>query len=183
MAQRTFPETTTSQLLTALGAGSGLYTKTPGTYFDQTISNATTYYSSIVIPVAQTLDRIAVRTGSTFSGTALTRLGIYNHNPVTGKPTTVLLDAGNVNCAASNSLYTITISQVLQPGIYWLAVNTETTSNFGLVANPDGLLQWSNGSTTSLIGWKQDVITSSGYTTAGTLVATASVVPALVRGV
>jgi len=91
----------------------------------------TTYYTPFFVPVTTTFDRIAVRTGSTFSGTSSTRIGIYNSTG--GQPSTVLLDAGTVANTASNQTAQITISQQLTAGIYWLAANTQTaatTNNF-----------------------------------------------------
>jgi hypothetical protein len=86
----------------------------------------TTYYTPFFVPVTTTFDRIAIRTGSTFSGTAVARLGIYNSSG--GKPSTVVLDAGTVSATALSTSYTITISQQLTPGLYWLAANTQTAA-------------------------------------------------------
>jgi hypothetical protein len=82
-----------------------------------------TYLTPIFIPVTQTYSRIAIRTGITFSGSTIVRLGLYNHDVSTGQPTTVLLDAGTVNAVSINTVYEITISQSLSAGIYWLASN------------------------------------------------------------
>jgi hypothetical protein len=90
-----------------------------------------TSFTPIYVPESTTFDRIACRTGASFSGTATVRLGIYNNSA--GKPTTVVLDAGTVSCTASATVYTITISQTLDVGWYWLAFNSQTnatTNNF-----------------------------------------------------
>jgi len=86
----------------------------------------TTYYTPFFVPVTTTFDRIAIRTGTTFSGTASVRLGIYNNSG--GKPSTVVLDAGTVSATALSTSYTITISQQLTPGLYWLAANSQTAA-------------------------------------------------------
>lgn len=86
----------------------------------------TSYYTPIYFPNAVTLDRIVVRTGSSFSGTATVRLGIYN--TTSGLPSTVLLDAGTVSATAASTDYSITISQAVGIGWYWLVMNTQTAA-------------------------------------------------------
>ena len=86
----------------------------------------TTYYVPFFVPVTTTFDRILVRTGNTFSGTASIRLGIYAGS--TGKPTTVVLDAGTVSATASATSYQITINQQLTAGVYFLAANSQTAA-------------------------------------------------------
>jgi len=90
-----------------------------------------TSYMLFYVPASTTFDRIATRTGATFSGTANVRLGIYNNSNFA--PSTVLLDAGQVSCTASSTIYEITINQTLSEGWYWLAWNAQdvaTTNNF-----------------------------------------------------
>jgi hypothetical protein len=106
-----------------------------GRYY-RTIANvpavATTYsvnvtrYTPIFIPRTTTYDRIAVRTGNVFSGTASVRLGIFNN--LNGKPNTVLLDAGTVSATAGGTIYQITIDETLEAGFYWLAFNSITAA-------------------------------------------------------
>ncbi len=57
------------------------------------------------------------------AGTAgcLLRFGIYN-TTASGLPGTVKLDAGTAACTTSAVAATVTISQTLTPGLYWLAV-------------------------------------------------------------
>jgi hypothetical protein len=85
-----------------------------------------TAYTAFYVPQTATYDRIAIRTGGTFSGTAVARIGIYNDSD--GLPTTVVLDAGTVSCTAANINYSVTISQSLNQGWYWIAVNTQTAA-------------------------------------------------------
>ena len=91
----------------------------------------TTYYTPFFVPVTTTFDRIAIRTAPSYSGTASTRLGIYNST--NGQPSTVVLDAGTVGSTSLNQTVQITISQTLTAGVYWLASNSQTaatTNNF-----------------------------------------------------
>lgn len=85
-----------------------------------------TYYMPFYLSEATTFDRIAIRTGSNFSGTATVRLGVYNNSG--GIPTTVAFDAGTVSATASNTTYTITINQTLSAGWYWFAANTQAAA-------------------------------------------------------
>ena len=110
------------------------YYRTPNRVLSQVTATANrTVYTPIYIPVTQTLDRIAISTGTLFSGTGTVRLGIYNST--NGLPSTVVLDAGTVTPTAASTAYEITISQSLTPGFYWLAFNQQgtapTTGSYG----------------------------------------------------
>jgi hypothetical protein len=106
---------------------SGQYFRTPNSqYALNSPSNTTTYYTPIYIDKSTTFDRIALATASTFTGTATVRLGIYNDN--NGVPSTVVLDAGTVSATFNSSAYTITISQTLANGMYWLAFCQQGTA-------------------------------------------------------
>jgi len=50
---------------------------------------------------------------------SVTRLGIYSDSD--GVPSSLILDAGTVSTTSSSTFYSITISQSLNAGIYWLA--------------------------------------------------------------
>jgi hypothetical protein len=93
-----------------------------------TITHQRTYYSPIYISETTSIDRIAIRTSSIFSGTTSVRLGIYNHDYSTGLPTTVLLDAGTVSVTALSTIYEITISQTLGAGFYWVVMCQQGTA-------------------------------------------------------
>ena len=84
-----------------------------------------TYYSPIYISESALFDEIVIRT-QTFTGTATCRIGVYNNSG--GKPSTVLFDAGTVSATAATTVYSITISQTLNPGWYWLASNCQTVA-------------------------------------------------------
>jgi hypothetical protein len=134
----------------------------------------TTYYSPMYFPNSTTLDRINIATRNTFSGTATIRMGIYNDNG--GVPNTVLLDAGTVSATAASTTYSITISQAVTAGWYWLALNWQTaatTNAFDGFSNSIGvpnplyprLLTTGNAQ----IGFLQSVTVTSGFATAASL--------------
>jgi hypothetical protein len=64
---------------------------------------------------------------SGFSGSSVIRLGVYNTS--NGRPSTVLFDAGTVTASANITNYAITISQTLNTGWYWTAVNAQTITS------------------------------------------------------
>jgi hypothetical protein len=115
---------------------SGYYYRglSPAAAASNTATANVSYYTPFFVPATTTFDRIALRTGGTFSGTASIRLGIYN--TTSGKPSTVVLDAGTVSATANNTTYTITISQQLTPGIYWLVGNSQTAATTNTYVGP-----------------------------------------------
>lgn len=118
----------------------GLLTPISGAYYRTSTANATasqsasvnvTSYTPIQFNTSVTLDRIAIQTASSFSGTASVRLGIFANS--SNKPGTLILDAGTVAPIAASTSYSITINQTLSAGIYWVAMNSitaATTNNY-----------------------------------------------------
>jgi hypothetical protein len=136
----------------------------------------TTNYTLIWIPTTKTFDRIAIASGATFAGTGSVRLGIYNNNSSTFQPTTVVLDAGTIAPIAASTLYTITISQSLTAGWYWLASNSisvGTTNTFygGNTTGSTPAYLGSAGANSVISGFTESVNATSGFATAGTLTA------------
>ena len=86
-----------------------------------------TFYVPIYVN-EDSFDRIAFRTASTHSGSSTIRLGIYNYDPTTGKPSTVVVDGGTVSVSAASTITTVTISQTLGKGYYFLALNHQNTN-------------------------------------------------------
>lgn len=136
-----------------------------GTYYTTGITGTATFTATnnscsflpIYLPTSTTFDRIAAQTASSFSGTATLRLGIFNADTSTGKPSTVVLDAGTVSCTAASTVYAITISQTLTAGWYWLAAVTQgsaTTNAFVRVSNVSSLINVAL-SPTALTGFYQ----------------------------
>jgi hypothetical protein len=128
------------------------------------------------VPATTTFDRIAVTTASTFSGTATVRMGIYQNDTATGKPSTLVFDAGTVSCTASSTVYQITINQTLTSGFYWMASNTQTAAATNIfIGNQsaqgayNSLMPYKSTPTASFqTGWREENITGT-FTTAGTL--------------
>jgi hypothetical protein len=124
-----------------------------------------TQYNMIFIQGAITVDRIAIRTHSNFSGTAVVRLGLYNAS--NGQPSTVVFDAGTVSCTAANTVYEITISQTIQPGWYFTACNTQTaasTNTFAATGSAyrEGItLVGTNIDVNNRDNWHQDSVTGA----------------------
>jgi hypothetical protein len=145
-------------------------------------ANSTTWTEdqTIYTPIflnGYSFDRISTRTGSTFSGTAAVRLGIYNASATTLLPTTVYLDAGTVSCTAASTTYEITISTTPPTGWYWLAWNIQTsatTNSFIAITNTtnyDALINGTGATVeTSTVqqGFNEGGITGS-FATAGPL--------------
>jgi hypothetical protein len=69
---------------------------------------------------AGTLDRLAQQSFSTAAGESV-RLGIYSDNG-TGRPGPLLIDGGSIDLSAGTGIKTVTISQAVARGLYWLAV-------------------------------------------------------------
>jgi hypothetical protein len=105
----------------------GYWYRTPVNQFTGTpITHQVLYYTPIFISQTTTLDRLAIFTGATFSGSSTVRVGIYNDT--NGQPSTLLLDAGTVAPVAASAGYTITINQTLSTGFYWLAFCQQGTA-------------------------------------------------------
>jgi len=178
--------TSTTQLATTAFVATGIAPVAPqfpyrsGVWYKPAVLNQattqgatlnTTTYIPFYVSVATTFDRIAIITGSTFVGTGLARLGIYN-NSSTYAPSTVLLDAGTVATTGTSTVTSITISQALSVGWYWLAMNSitnGTTNSFttasGSVYNSYNLGASSAGSNYSS-GYSETVNATSGFATA-----------------
>lgn len=158
-------------IASALKMISGQYYTSPSAHSGANRTVNTTNYAPLFVPESTTFDRILCRSGSTFSGTASVRLGIYNDNG--GKPGTVALDAGTVSITAANTNYTITINQTLSAGTYWLAFNMQTaatTSNFMCKSTPYFQSHYGTAPNGGFgtIGFTESGITGA-FATAGTL--------------
>jgi hypothetical protein len=94
------------------------------------------------IYVPNTITAVSLSVWAATSGTTSTvRLGIYN-NGTGGQPSTLLLDAGTVSGTASG-LYSVTISQSLSPGWYWVG-SVQQSGSISFVVG------FNNGSTSAL---------------------------------
>tara|TARA_R110000868_G_scaffold153750_5_gene379614 strand:+ start:1604 stop:2380 length:777 start_codon:yes stop_codon:yes gene_type:complete len=177
---------TTQIATTAFVLNNGPVMPMVSTYYYKTIATNSsiasianrTFYLPFFIAQSTTIDRIALRTGATFSGTATVRLGIYNSSG--GQPTTVSLDAGTVSATASTTNYTITVSHTLAAGLYFLAQNTQTaasTNNY-VSANLTSYQMPTGTSPGSIVpGWQEDVNVTTGFGTVATLTTTGGNAP------
>jgi hypothetical protein len=133
-----------------MGYETGFYYTTFGTSTSSTnAGNQNVYYTPFYVFETKTFDRIAVRTQSTFSGTATVRLGIYNNDSTTAKPSTVSLDAGTVSCTTASTTYEITISKTLTKGWYWLAMCTQGAATTNAFFSAGNILGFQNTKVTS----------------------------------
>ncbi len=85
--------------------------------------------------VPRAVDRLACNV-STASATAghVARLGIYNADPVTGLPTTVLVDAGSV-AVDTAGVKEVVISVITLSGLYWFALTAQSGTFTSLTTN------------------------------------------------
>ena len=148
----------------------------------------TTYYTPVYLPTS-TLDRISIRTGTSFGGGATdVRLGIYE-NGTTNLPTAVLLDAGTVSASAISTNYEITISQAVNAGLYWLALNMQTnnaSNNFvGLtttnIVAPYTAWNETISATNATVKAYEQTGVSGAFATAGTLLVSTNAIRVWVR--
>ena len=125
-----FPSTISGHYINSFISGSN------STLF--TFSEDVTYYVPIILPTT-TLDRINIKTSASHTGTSTVRLGIYA-SADTNKPGILVLDAGTVSCNASNTDFAVTISQAVDAGLYFVAINVQSltgVASFVAVANGD----------------------------------------------
>jgi hypothetical protein len=102
------------------------------TSFDNFDAITSRLYLTPMYLSGNSFDRISMRTASgTYSGTGVYRLGIYNVDLTTGRPTTVYLDAGTVNGTTNNTNLEITISTTPPAGYYYLAMVEQTAPSGG----------------------------------------------------
>ena len=92
--------------------------KTGSTISGSTYTLNRTYLWPLFIQESITIDRIGVEAAGANASTTW-RIGIYNSDS-NGVPSTVLLDAGTVD-TSTTGLKTITISQTLSAGLYFIA--------------------------------------------------------------
>ncbi len=151
----------------------------------QTGALNTTYYSPVYLS-GISFDRIVCRTGSGHTGTSTARLGIFNADNATGKPSTVYLDAGTVSCTGTNTEFTITISSTPPAGFYWLAINVQAATGTASFTSADAgqnaiAANVMNGisATNKYAYWSESGVTGA-FATAGTVsISTNALVAAL----
>lgn len=110
---------------------SGSYTILGGSQSTGVPVAGTLIGAPIYVPKMATLDRIGAEITATTDATAVYRLGIYGVSIGRGPyPDALILDAGTIlaTAGAGAAIREITISQVLIPGVYWLAGVTQTVT-------------------------------------------------------
>jgi len=117
----------------------------------------------IWLPVGHTFTGIGVGVVSSVAAPAVVRLGIYTDSGMT--PNSLVLDAGTVATQTSSAAATITISQTLQAGYYWLAASNQgvgtNSAQFAEATIPPAELGWGTPS------WGGSVNPRLGYTNVG----------------
>jgi hypothetical protein len=149
------------------------------------LGNGTLRVAPLYIPNACTLAAIAAEVTGAGSTGSVVRLGIYNDNG-SGFPGSLLLDAGTIN-GTSATVQSISISQALGPGLYWIGgvlqgapVTDPTlrTCNVSmLAAGQFGIAAGTAPTGTAIVGYQQTGITSTLATWTGTLANSTGTVP------
>jgi hypothetical protein len=107
-----------------IAGSTGKFYTLPGAGTTAAPTNGTVHCTPFIVNATQTFTALAVNvTVAGTSGVALTRLGIYSDNG-SGYPGSLLVDAGTV-ASDTTGWKTVTISQSLAPGIYWLVAVTQ----------------------------------------------------------
>lgn len=78
----------------------------------------------IFVPYRRAFTTLAAVVQSAGAGSTVARLGLYNANQTTGKPTTLIEEGASTIAVDSTGVKTATISQTLDPGLYYLAFNS-----------------------------------------------------------
>lgn len=108
-----------------------------------------------IVSENESFDRISMEISSAGTAGSLVRLGIYNSSG--GYPTTNLLNAGTI-LGDSQTNQTITISQALTPGVYWLAYTHNSVANISFRT-----IQATTGAIPSILGIKDGDYTGNQY--------------------
>lgn len=94
----------------------------------RTVAQGNLFLVPYFVRSTQTFDQIIVETTTAGTGSTVVRLGIWNHNTATGKPGTLILDAGTINGTAAAGVKPATISQSLTAGWVWLGCVGQTVT-------------------------------------------------------
>lgn len=92
-------------------------------------TNSRIFYLPFYVPKRTAFDRIAINHTATTSTTGGVRLGIYATATAGGVPGSLILDAGVADTTTAAAVKEITISQTLDPGIYWAAAGFQFTGS------------------------------------------------------
>ncbi len=78
----------------------------------------------VYVPVPRTIDRVGCNVSTAGTAGHVARLGVYNVDPVTGLPTTVLVDAGTV-AVDTTGVKEVVVSATLH-GLHWLGLTAQS---------------------------------------------------------
>lgn len=101
----------------------------------------TLYAVPVYIQKRQAFDQILCHAGGG-TATLVVRLGIFADG---GGPATLVLDAGTIDGATAAALKAISISQTLDPGLYWLAGCAQVAGSVGSLSASRGGGLWGQG--------------------------------------
>lgn len=153
-------------------------------FSNQTVTNGRLVFCPFLVGEQITIDRIGVSLAvSSTTESNVIRLGIYNcdSNHI---PSTLLLDAGTVTASATTNLITISISQQLNPGLYYLAMLADYTVSSAIRGIPTTAFQnplgWTSNPTLGITGYYYNNV---GYgalpSSAGSLTTSTLAIPAI----
>jgi hypothetical protein len=120
-------------------------------------------YCPFVLAQTTTIDKLAFAvTSSVLNGKS--RVGLYNCDQTTLKPTTLIVDAGEVETASGNGVRGVAVSAVLTAGVVYCSAYVAGTASAGVIAQtqPTSIVQpalgyWVSGSSLGVrVGWKVD---------------------------
>ncbi len=87
----------------------------------------------LYFPVARKIDRIACNVTTAGTGGHVARMGIYNTDPATGLPTTVLVDSGTV-AVDTLGVKEVVVSATLH-GLHWVGLTAQSGTFTALPTN------------------------------------------------
>ena len=151
---------------------------------NQAVTNGRLVFCPFLVGEQITLDRIGVSLAASSTTTSnVIRLGIYNCD-ANHIPSTLLLDAGTVTASATTNLITISISQQLNPGLYYLAMLADYTVASAIRGIPTTAFQnplgWSSNPTLGITGYYyNDVGYGALPSSAGSLTTSTLAIPAI----
>lgn len=136
--------------ITAAAVEAGVDTSAPpvtGRWYRRSLANGLTtgtrgldiLDSVRILLGAGTLDRIAAKHEASPTASEVLRLGIYIDDE--GRPGSLLLDAGTIDLSTATGIKSITISQSIVAGYYWLASVRQGPTNTATMTTAAGDLQ------------------------------------------
>jgi hypothetical protein len=138
LANCTFPNTigkpeTVGALYVTPGYVSGQYyytTPVASTSTSGALGNNTLRVGHWVVTSSLSITRLFCELVTAGDANSIFRIGIWNHDPSTGRPSSLVLeaptistgsgDAGSVATGGAGGVYEVTVSQTLAPGVYWV---------------------------------------------------------------